>query len=132
MLPIAICTPDESSYGDAWFVFVLVLVVYFGLVVIAVRGAPPEARVRVAATWLLSAVAVTILARSLAEAGVNGAAIFLVGLGVAAVVAAVGISVRRSERAWPYVMAGAIGGITPVALVIGLLAWFFAHGGCLG
>ena len=105
---------------------------YFGLLVVAVRGVPREARLRVAGTWIVSATVVTALAWSVEESGGDTGAALIAGVVVAALLTVAGIASRKSERAWPYVVAGSLGGVTPVALVVALFAWFFANGGCLG
>jgi hypothetical protein len=117
---------------SGWVVLIFVGVVYLGLVLIAVRGAPPGARLRVVATWVLSAAGVTILVWSLEEnTETSDGAIVLAAAGVVVVVTLIGIGLGKKERAWPYVMAGSIGGITPIALVVALIAWLFASGGCI-
>jgi hypothetical protein len=131
-LPIAICEPTSSMRSNGWVILILVAAVYLGLLAIAVRGAAPGARLRVAATWLLSAAGVTILVWSLEQNTEAGdGTIILAAAGIVAVVTLIGIGLRKTERAWPYVMAGSIGGITPIALLVALVAWIYASGGCL-
>ena len=94
-------------------VLIVVAVAYLGLVVIAVWGARPGARLRVAATWLLSAVGVTIFVWALkADSEASDGAIVLAAAGVVVVVTPIGIRRRQTERAWPHVVAGSVGGIT--------------------
>ena len=131
-LPIAICTPDSSDRTEAWFVLVLVALLYFGLVIVAVRGAPPETRVRVAATWLFSAVGVTAAVWLLEDnSEASDQTSVLAAVLIVAFVTLLGLAARQREHAWPYVVAGSVGGITPIALLIALVAWIFASGGCL-
>jgi hypothetical protein len=117
--------------AHGWLILLLV-VVYLGLVTVAVRGAPSGSRLRVGATWLFSGAAVTILVARLEEMGASNAAIFLAGVGAVALVTLLGVGLRRSGGTWPYVMAGVLGGVMPVALLIAFLGWYFAAGHCFG
>ena len=131
-LPMAICEGTPSSQTRGLVILIVVAVVYLGLLVIAVWGARPGARLRVAATWLLSAAGVSLVLVALeADSGATDAGIVLAAAGIALVVTVSGIRARKTERVWPHVVAGAIGGITPFAFVLALFAWVFANGGCL-
>jgi hypothetical protein len=122
---------DPADQQAAWVILAVVLVAYFGVLYISVRHTTGGAWLRIAATWLFSAAAVTIFVLWGEEAGVSDPVIVLVCAGLVAVAALGGIGVRGAEPAWRYVTAGVLGGVTPIALVIAGLATLYATGGCL-
>jgi len=129
-LLIAICEPDPSDDVLATLFLVVLVLVYFGLLALAIARSRSGERVRVGVTWLLSASGASILAWRLAEAGSAAETVVIATIALALLVSFAAASLRESERAWPCFVAGSIGGVTPVAFLAALVAWILATG-CL-
>ena len=123
------CDPSDQSTG--WIVLVCLSVGYFAVLYVSVRQSTPGARVRIAATWLFCAVAVTLFVIWAEPAGLSDPLIVAVCGAVVIAAALGGMGIRGPEAAWRYVTAGVLGGLTPIALFIALLASLYARGDCL-